>query len=438
MVKEEKDKGIYIPDATEAYVASRDEMYEIFKIGTENRSVGFTNMNAKSSRSHSLFIVTIFQRNNKTESTKAGKLYFVDLAGSEKLSKTGAEGQCLEEAKNINKSLMVLGMVINALTENKTHIPYRDSKLTRMLQESIGGNSQTTLIITCSMSAFNCQESLSTLRFGYRAKSIKNKVVANAERSAKELLIRLNEAEEKIKYFQNIISQFNKGGVDVLLNQVNNTSIVTTSTTQSNQRSDKCEDCSNAMRKLLNQHIELVNVQEDLEKAKLDKAELEAEIEARNQEMYEMNEKVLLCELKAKLFIEDELKTFGELQLRLEHIFLLNQQKLIQTSNIKHLIDRSKFELQLLIKSYKIKAEKEENLGKLQAQIRNLDDSLIFLCKLEQYILCDNENFNDLVEFISGKNKESENQDEATETYVNNINLNINKNININIIKDRR
>jgi kinesin family protein 5 len=128
-------------------------------------------------------------------------LYLCDLAGSEKVGKTQASGQTLEEAKMINKSLSALGNVINALTETKSgaHVPYRDSKLTRILQESLGGNSQTCLVITCSLSAYNDRETLSTLRFGNRAKSIKNKIVQNAERSAKELLIALNEAESKIE-----------------------------------------------------------------------------------------------------------------------------------------------------------------------------------------------------------------------------------------------
>ena len=95
----------------------------------------------------------------------------MDLAGSEKVGKTGASGQTLDEAKNINKSLTSLGLVINTLTDGKsTHIPYRDSKLTRVLQESLGGNSKTCLIITCSPSSFNEAETISTLRFGKRAK----------------------------------------------------------------------------------------------------------------------------------------------------------------------------------------------------------------------------------------------------------------------------
>jgi kinesin family member 5 len=98
---------------------------------------------------------------------KTGKLYLVDLAGSEKISKTGATGTTLDEAKMINKSLTTLGKVITALTDKKAqHIPYRESKLTRILQESLGGNSRTALIITCSPHPFNEAETLSTLRFG--------------------------------------------------------------------------------------------------------------------------------------------------------------------------------------------------------------------------------------------------------------------------------
>ncbi|CDW78393.1 kinesin motor domain containing protein [Stylonychia lemnae] len=199
-VKEEKGKGIYVADATEVYVTTPEEMFEVMRAGSKNRSIAATRMNEKSSRSHSVFILTVNQKNTKTDASKLGKLYLCDLAGSEKAGKTQASGQTLEEAKMINKSLSALGNVINALTEGKAggHIPYRDSKLTRILQESLGGNSQTCLVITCSLSAYNDRETLSTLRFGNRAKNIKNKVTQNAERSAKELLILLNDANGRI------------------------------------------------------------------------------------------------------------------------------------------------------------------------------------------------------------------------------------------------
>ncbi|KAI9446438.1 kinesin heavy chain [Lactarius indigo] len=171
-IHEEKSKGVYVKSLSDYYVSSAREVYEIMRQGGAARVVTSTNMNAESSRSHSIFLITISQRNTETGAQKTGNLYLVDLAGSEKVGKTGASGQTLEEAKKINKSLSALGMVINALTEK--HIPYRDSKLTRILQESLGGNSRTTLIINCSPASFNEAETLSTLRFGIRAKSIKN------------------------------------------------------------------------------------------------------------------------------------------------------------------------------------------------------------------------------------------------------------------------
>ncbi|CDW78179.1 kinesin heavy chain [Stylonychia lemnae] len=198
-VHEDKVKGIYIQDVTETYVGDEDEVYDIMKVGNENRAIGVTDMNKQSSRSHSIFIMTITQTNNADFSTKTGKLFLVDLAGSEKISKTGAKGQTLDEAKTINKSLTTLGIVIKCLTDGKsTHVPYRDSKLTRILSESLGGNSKTCLIITCSPSIFNESETIGTLRFGKRAKQIKNKPKINKEVSIQELKILLDRAEKDL------------------------------------------------------------------------------------------------------------------------------------------------------------------------------------------------------------------------------------------------
>ena len=141
-------KGVYIAEATEQYVADPEEIFQLMKEGASNRVVASTHMNDTSSRSHAIFSLSITQKHSVKLDQKTGKLYLVDLAGSEKVGKTGAVGQQLEEAKLINKSLSSLGQVINALTDKKvTHIPYRDSKLTRLLQDSLGGNSRTSLII---------------------------------------------------------------------------------------------------------------------------------------------------------------------------------------------------------------------------------------------------------------------------------------------------
>jgi kinesin family protein 5 len=205
-IHEEKNRGVYVKGLLEIYVSSVQEVYEVMRRGGNSRAVAATNMNQESSRSHSIFVITITQKNVETGSAKSGQLFLVDLAGSEKVGKTGASGQTLEEAKKINKSLSALGMVINNLTDGKSsHIPYRDSKLTRILQESLGGNSRTTLIINCSPSSYNDSETLSTLRFGMRAKAIKNKAKINAELSPAELKMLLKKAQSQVTTFESYV-----------------------------------------------------------------------------------------------------------------------------------------------------------------------------------------------------------------------------------------
>merc|ERR1712168_98128 len=146
----------------------------------------------------------VLQENKLTETKLTGKLYLVDLAGSEKIGKTGAEGETLEEAKNINKSLSALGNVIAALADGtKTHIPYRDSKMTRILQEALGGNCRTTIIICASPALYNEAETKSTLMFGVRAKTIKNSVVANVELTADQWRRKYEKERDKAKKLQN-------------------------------------------------------------------------------------------------------------------------------------------------------------------------------------------------------------------------------------------
>ncbi|KAJ3696073.1 hypothetical protein LUZ60_001450 [Juncus effusus] len=170
-IKESNTQGIYISGATQIPIMNTSEALRRLSRGIANRAVGETQMNLASSRSHCLYIFSIHESD---ERVRSGKIILVDLAGSEKVEKTGAEGRVLEEAKTINKSLSALGNVINALTSGKTnHVPYRDSKLTRILQDALGGNSRTALLCCCSPSPVNASESFSTLRFGTRSKLIK-------------------------------------------------------------------------------------------------------------------------------------------------------------------------------------------------------------------------------------------------------------------------
>eukprot|EP00941_MAST-03F_sp_MAST-3F-sp1_P002821 g2821.t1 len=185
-IRESKTLGVYVEGATELYVSSVEEMLETMLAGDASRAMASTRMNATSSRSHSVFTIVIERRDTKSGVRKTGKMSLVDLAGSELVSKTGASGVTLEEAKKINKSLSALGNVIKALTTRKRHVPYRDSKLTRILQDSLGGNCKTTMVIACSSSSYNEVETLSTLRFGVRAKAIRNRVTARVEYSVED------------------------------------------------------------------------------------------------------------------------------------------------------------------------------------------------------------------------------------------------------------
>ncbi|XP_077247490.1 ATP binding microtubule motor family protein [Tasmannia lanceolata] len=186
-IKEGKTKGIFLVGATEICIADSQEALKCLSGGIANRAVGETQMNMASSRSHCAYIFSVQQESRKDarncNRVKTGKLVLVDLAGSEKVEKTGAEGRVLDEAKTINKSLSALGNVINALTNDKAnHIPYRDSKLTRILQDVLGGNCRTALLCCCSPSSFNASESLSTLRFGARSKYIRTSLRVNSNK----------------------------------------------------------------------------------------------------------------------------------------------------------------------------------------------------------------------------------------------------------------
>lgn len=189
----------------ESYVGNELDVHELMMNALANRRVGRTNMNEVSSRSH---VVTIFhiEQNIKSESKiLKGKLFLVDLAGSECLTKTGATGERMEEAKHINKGLFTIGRVISALTEGDPFIPYRDSKLTRILKESLGGNSKTTLVVTASPSVYNEFETISTLRFGVRAKQIKNRPVINMELSKEQLIKLVENRNERIAYLEDYV-----------------------------------------------------------------------------------------------------------------------------------------------------------------------------------------------------------------------------------------
>ncbi|XP_053658047.1 osmotic avoidance abnormal protein 3 [Anopheles marshallii] len=185
-IKEIPGEGVTVQNLSLHTVHGMKECIELLELGAKNRMVGATLMNIESSRSHSIFSISLEQMSTSVDgdgaAIKRGKLNLVDLAGSERQSKTGATGERLKEATKINLSLSALGNVISALVDGKTrHIPYRDSKLTRLLQDSLGGNTKTLMIACISPAGYNYDETLSTLRYASRAKNIANKPRVNED-----------------------------------------------------------------------------------------------------------------------------------------------------------------------------------------------------------------------------------------------------------------
>nr|CAD2208750.1 unnamed protein product [Meloidogyne enterolobii] len=189
---DDKEKGVSIIGAEEVIVLSLKEVYDLLRRGAEKRRTATTLMNMTSSRSHSVFTISVMIREpglvDGEELLRQGKLNLVDLAGSENIGRSGATDIRAREAGNINTSLLALGRVINALTMGSSHIPYRESKLTRILQDSLGGKTITTIIATISPASSNFEESVNTLDYAQRAKNIKNNPEVNLRITRKGLL----------------------------------------------------------------------------------------------------------------------------------------------------------------------------------------------------------------------------------------------------------
>ncbi|XP_061700068.1 kinesin-like protein KIF3B [Syngnathoides biaculeatus] len=184
-LKESPEEGVYVKDLSWVVTKDSAEMHHLLAAGDRSRSVGSTDANSRSSRSHAVFAVTVECQSESEDPVRVGRLNMVDLAGSERQSRTGARGERLREAAKINLSLSALGNVISALADRKGgHVPYRDSKLTRLLQDSLGGNAKTVMIATVGPSERDRHESLATLRYASRAKNIKNKPRVNEDPEA--------------------------------------------------------------------------------------------------------------------------------------------------------------------------------------------------------------------------------------------------------------
>ncbi|TVY78266.1 Kinesin-like protein bimC [Lachnellula suecica] len=198
----------------ESHIKTAGDGIKLLQAGSHKRQVAATKCNDLSSRSHTVFTVTAYVKRtaeNGEDYVSAGKLNLVDLAGSENIQRSGAENKRAAEAGLINKSLLTLGRVINALVDRSQHIPYRESKLTRLLQDSLGGRTKTCIIATVSPAKSNLEETISTLDYAFRAKNIRNKPQVNQMINKKTLLKEFTLEIERLK--SELISTRQRNGV---------------------------------------------------------------------------------------------------------------------------------------------------------------------------------------------------------------------------------
>jgi len=389
-VHESPSKGIYVDDLTEYYVTSAEEIYQYLDLGANNRVVACTNMNAVSSRSHSVFIIRVTQTDRSSGTVKNGSLNLVDLAGSEKVGKTGASGQTLEEAKKINQSLSALGQCINALVENKPHVPFRNSKLTRILQQSLGGNSKTTMICACSPSPFNAEETISTIKFGQRAKTIKCKVKLNQVRSAKELeriienlKAQINKLKLSNKRYRQLLSEYRKReGLPELTSDDDESAA-------KEAESDTVDANGDADDEVNNPALQQDDVEAD---ASLNIAELQLQYE----------------ELKAKydddtLQLGEDLETVAEEKARLEK----------EVKELEKMCEENELSLEELLEELDVATAEKENMEKkMQFQREETDIELEELLNTIDELERDKKDLSQRVADLAGEVPPSENEDE--------------------------
>ena len=317
-LKESPDTGVYIKGLTSKVVKSVEEINAVLRQGNKNRSIGATLMNQGSSRSHAVFCVVIESQSVDeagVEHIRVGKLNLVDLAGSERQSKTGATGERLKEATKINLSLSALGNVISSLVDGKSqHIPYRDSKLTRILQDSLGGNTRTVMCANAGPADTNFDETMSTLRYANRAKQIKNQPVINQD--PKDAMLR--EYKDEITSLRKQLEEMRvkgDGGASADANLPNSTLVDQSLLDQSREERD-----------------ELRARLEDEAKAR---ADMETQREALQKRLAEMENQVVVggSELERYASLEDEVEAKTKKLQRLYRKYLDAKKRLSNLTN---------------------------------------------------------------------------------------------------------
>ncbi|CAG9797688.1 unnamed protein product [Chironomus riparius] len=355
-----KKGSVIVQGLEEIPVRCKDDVYKLLAKGQERRKTAATLMNAQSSRSHTVFSILVHIKEcgpDGEEMLKIGKLNLVDLAGSENISKAGNEkGIRTRESVNINQSLLTLGRVITALVERAPHVPYRESKLTRLLQESLGGRTKTSIIATISCGHKDLEETLSTLDYAHRAKNIQNKPEINQRLTKKVILKEYTEEIDKLK--RDLLAAREKNGIYLPTDSYND-----------------------MVYKMENTEKELGEIMAAFTKTKEELNSKMKLFEETKQNLAVTAEQLVMTEGKYKLAESELTKTKRNLRkternyTEAKHIIAVQEeteQKLTeQTKEIMKIADEASDDTKSLLENIRRRKEKEENAAKTIDNVMN-------------------------------------------------------------------
>ena len=334
-----KKGSVIVQGLEEAMVKNKAEVYKILEKGSAKRKTAATMMNAHSSRSHTVFTVTVHIKEANVEGEEVlriGKLNLVDLAGSENIGRSGAMDKRAREAGNINQSLLTLGRVITCLVDRTPHIPYRESKLTRLLQDSLGGRTKTSIIATISPAGINLEETLSTLDYAHRAKNIQNKPEVNQKMSKRTKLKEYTEEIEKLK--KDLVAAREKNGV--FLNNDNYQSMLN----QIEVGEEEMEEKIATMKALTDEMAKLESMFEEVSEELKEK---EVELNSANEKLQETDEtlEATKVDLKKTTSEKEEQTYLVERHVETESKLTEQAKRLLETvdmssKDLKHIHDK--------------------------------------------------------------------------------------------------
>jgi len=403
-VKEKPGEGFFVKDLSTHDTKTAKECMSLLESGSRSRKKGETQMNKDSSRSHSIFSISIetsVALENGKQMLKRGKLNLVDLAGSERQAKTKATGQALEEAKKINLSLVCLGKVISGLVQGGKHIPYRDSKLTKLLTDSLGGNTKTLMITNVGPALKNYEETLNSIRYANQAKSIKNKPRINEDpKDAK-----LREIQEEITKLKEYLKSITNGKEGLNFNDIFKGEITENMKSQMmKQMMDEKQKLEERHREEMEKIIQMRQISEEERARLLDQVRKHEEEENRErEEKQRLLEKI--SSIKGKIIQgqktkEEYLRVQKELQKKREE----NERMKKQQFSLKQEAEDADIEKGLLEKKYASQKEelkeKEDLITKISRRYHQLKG------EYEEYI----ESYNNQIKSLTEENNELQSQ----------------------------